>query len=133
MGNFKFDPEKGTFVPAAQVDAKEKVAGGSKAVSKPAPLSDTDEHFKLIDGIEKQKANIDVDEGEVVFKERSDFTIFQIVDDRTGAVLAYISGYALDINFNLAELKSVQRIEQLIEGIEKLFRSFVVEKIMGKE
>lgn len=39
---------------------------------------------------------------------------------KTGKVLAYIGGYALQFNFNMAELNTMERIEQCLQGLVKL-------------
>ena len=85
----------------------------------------------------KEKAaptvNYDVKQNTICFREKTDLTIFQIIDEKTGKVLAYISGYGLDINFNMNELKSVESVEQMLTGISKMFRNIVLEKIFNKE
>ena len=60
--------------------------------------------------------------GAMVFREREDLDICQISDEKTGKVLAYIGGYALQFNFNMTELNTMERIEQCLQGIVKLFR-----------
>ena len=57
-----------------------------------------------------------------MFREREDLDICQISDEKTGKVLAYIGGYALQFNFNMTELNTMERIEQCLQGIVKLFR-----------
>lgn len=88
--------------------------------------------YALVDVNEVKRPNVQLSEGVVQFRERSDLTVFQILDEKTGRVMAYISGYALDINFNLGELKSVESIEQLIDGIGNMFRKIVLDKIVAK-
>lgn len=60
--------------------------------------------------------------GVMMFREREDYDICQISDEKTGKVLAYIGGYALQFNFNMAELNTMERIEQCLQGLVKLFR-----------
>ena len=129
MTKFKFNPKTGKMESAAIVSAEKMTADSPKKTFSDRPKGDV----RLIDGIEKRRANIQVNEDDVTFREKSDLTIFQIVDEDTGTILAYISGYALDINFNMAELKSVERVEQLISGISKMFRTAIMEKILGKK
>lgn len=128
MTKFKFNPKTGKMESAAIVSADSKTDKIPPKQSVPQQ-----KEIKLIDGVEKRKANIQVNEDTVMFREKSDLTIFQIVDEDTGTVMAYISGYALDINFNMAELRSVERVEQLINGIGKMFRSVIMEKIFDKK
>lgn len=70
--------------------------------------------------------------GVMMFRERQDYDICQIVDDRTGKVLAYIGGYALQINFNMAELRTMERIEQCLQGLTKLFRHKIMTQTLGE-
>lgn len=60
--------------------------------------------------------------GVMMFRQMDDYDICQIADERTGKVLCYIGGYALQFNFNMAELRTMERIEQCLQGIVKLFR-----------
>lgn len=84
----------------------------------------------LVDKGGKPESYLDtVDVGVVMFKEREDYDICQIADERTGTPMAYIGGYALKISFNMAELNTMEKIEQCLEGITKLFRH----KIMTQE
>ncbi len=115
---FRFDSESGTMVPEGV--AKEKVV---EFHSVPVP----EESGSLIDD-NVVTANIPVSEGVVQFRERSDLTVFQILDEQSGAVLGYISGYALDINFNMKELRSTERVEQFLNGLQKMFREIILEK-----
>lgn len=70
--------------------------------------------------------------GVVMFRELVDHDICQIIDDTTGKVLATISGYALKINFNRTELNSVEKIEQCLQGIMKLFRHQIVSQALNE-
>lgn len=67
-------------------------------------------------------------EGILLFRQHTDYTICQITDERSGQVMAYIGGYALNIKFNMEQLNSVAKVEQCLEGIKKLFRSFIVQQ-----
>ena len=129
MGKYKFNPQTGKMESAASVDAPQKIANIQPQQPKPQK---TDE-IKLVNDVDKRRANVVVDEGVVSFREKSDLTIFQIIDETTGIVMAYISGYALDINFNMEELRSVESVEQLISGIGKMFRSVIMDKIFTQK
>ena len=74
-----------------------------------------------------------VEEDIVQFRERSDLTIFQIVDEQTNTPLGYISGYALDFKFNLAEMKSTERVEQFLDGVKKMFREIILRQAFSGE
>ena len=67
-----------------------------------------------------------VEEDIIQFRERSDLTIFQIVDEQTNTPLGYISGYALDFKFNLSEMRSTERVEQFLDGVKKMFREIIL-------
>lgn len=69
--------------------------------------------------------------GIMMFRELQDYDICQISDEKTGKVLAYIGGYALQINFNMAELNTMERIEQCLQGIVKLFRHKIMAQTLG--
>ena len=68
------------------------------------------------------------EEAEVKFKIISDRIVRQIVNADINEPLVEISGYDLQINFNMKYLKSVEDVEAACEGIASLFR----ETIMGK-
>ncbi len=125
MAKFVFDEKTGTLVQQNQ----QKAIGQEM----PQPVIDKGETMSVIDRSAIQKPNVKLNEGVLQFREKSDLTVFQIVDEQTGKVMAYISGYALDINFNLGELKSVERVEQMIDGIGKMFRKIVLDKIMQRK
>ena len=74
-----------------------------------------------------------VNENIVQFRERSDLTIMQIIDEENREVMGYISGYALDIKFNLDELNSVEKIEQFINGLGNVFRKIIIDSALGNE
>jgi len=67
-------------------------------------------------------------EGILLFRQQTDYTICQITDEHSGKVMAYIAGYALNIKFNMEECNSVAKVEQCLEGIKKLFRTFIVQQ-----
>lgn len=125
MAKFVFDDKTGTLVQeSARINKKEIVSPTSNKPDIKAA--------KLIDDVTIQRPNIQVQESVLQFREKSDLTVFQIIDENTGKVMAYISGYALDISFNLQELKSVEKVEQMIDGIGKMFRKIVLDKIMAQ-
>lgn len=68
--------------------------------------------------------------GVMMFRELQDYDICQITDEKTGKVLAYIGGYALQINFNMSELRTMERIEQCLQGIVKLFRHKIMNQAL---
>lgn len=70
--------------------------------------------------------------GILLFRERQDYDICQITDEKTGKVLAYIGGYGLAFNFNMAELRTMERIEQCLQGLTKLFRHKLMTQNLGE-
>ena len=43
-----------------------------------------------------------------------------------------IGGYGLEIKFNIAELRSTERIEQLLGGLTTMFRKLILEQALSK-
>ena len=88
---------------------------------------------QLIDDNGVPEAYLDsVSAGVMMFREREDYDIYQIVDERTNKPLAYIGGYALQISFNMDELKSMERVEQCLQGLTKLFRKFITDQALNR-
>jgi len=84
------------------------------------------------DGVPEAYLN-SITTGVVMFRERQDYSIYQITDDKTGKVLAYIGGYALQIKFNMEELRTMERIEQCLEGLKKLFRHQIMHQPLNNQ
>ncbi len=84
-----------------------------------------------MNGVPSNKPNVIVNEREVKFREKSDLSIVQIADYDTNRIMGYIAGYGLDINFNMEELNSMDRVEQFLDGLKKAFRSIILEKALG--
>jgi hypothetical protein len=111
MENWKINPDNGTL---------EKVEGIS-ATTKKKIISSAPEVQEV------------PNERILNFKEHSDLSIVQIVDNDTRTVLGYIAGYALDMEFNMKELNSVEQIEKFLDGMKKAFRQIILEKTLNKE
>lgn len=95
-------------------------------VNRPTPI-------QLVDAKGLPEAYIDtVTTGVMMFREMQDYDICQITDEKTGKVLAFIGGYALQINFNMTELRTMERIEQCLQGIVKLFRHKIMTQNLGE-
>lgn len=71
-----------------------------------------------------------VDEPVVQFKVNSDRIVREVINADTKQVLVHISGYDLQINFNMQYLKSVEDIEAACSGISQLFRDIIMEKLL---
>lgn len=112
----KFQQEKKIDVKTDTVNVNRNQVVQMKRVSHPTPI-------QLIDENSMPEAYIDsITTGILMFREREDYNICQISDEKTGKVLAYIGGFALQFNFNMAELNTMERIEQCLQGLVKLFR-----------
>ena len=72
----------------------------------------------------------DVNEPEVKFKIVSDKKVMNIINADINEVLVEISGYDLQIKFNMQYLKSVEDIEAACSGIADLFRDTITEKLL---
>lgn len=121
---FVFDSASGTL---KQVD---------DSISKqPAQLlssvSDTKEKEEVSVDLSTCKPNIG-NENIIQFRENSDYTIFQVNDERTRKTMMIIAGYGLEIKFNMAELRSTEKIEQLLGGLTAMFRKMILEQALGK-
>lgn len=71
-----------------------------------------------------------VDEPIVQFKVNSDRIIREVINADTKQVLVHISGYDLQINFNMQYLKSVEDVEAACGGISQLFRDIIMGKLL---
>lgn len=71
-----------------------------------------------------------VDEATVEFKSISDLSVYKITNQELDVPLVEISGYNLQINFNMQYLKSIEDIEAAKEGIAKLFGEIIMEKLL---
>lgn len=125
MGKFRFNPNKGVMeldIPGQRI-AEENVK--SEGVSN-VP-SDSMQSVGLKP---EQTVNVATNEGIVQFREKSDYTIFQFIEPKTQSILGYIGGYALDFSFNLEQIKSTERLEQLLEGIKGVYRKMISDQIL---
>ena len=73
-----------------------------------------------------------VDEPIVQFKSISDRIIREVINADTKQVLVHISGYDLQINFNMQYLKSVEDVESACGFIAQLFRDIIMDKLLSK-
>ena len=72
----------------------------------------------------------DVEEPTVTFKLVSDRTVYNIINADIKEALVEISGYDLDIKFNMQYLKSVEDIDAACKGISDLFKELIMEKLL---
>nr|DAN83312.1 MAG TPA: hypothetical protein [Caudoviricetes sp.] len=71
-----------------------------------------------------------VDEPRVEFKMISDRSVCKIVNEDINQTLVEISGYDLQINFNMEYLNSIEDVEAAVTGIGNLFRDVIMEKLL---
>lgn len=124
---FVFDKETGTMKPEAVVEAKKQEADGTP----PKSVVDAHKAEASID-LTSKKPNVELNEAIVQFRENSDYTKVQITDERTGKGMMLIAGWGLEIKFNMAELRSTQRIEELLEALKNLFRELIIQQAVSK-
>lgn len=70
------------------------------------------------------------EEPHVEFKLISDRSVCKIVNPEIQKTLVEISGYDLQINFNLEFLNSIEDIEAAIEGLGNLFRDIIMKQLL---
>lgn len=111
-----FEKEKRIEITSETTKAGNKSVVQMQRTDKPTPI-------QLINENGLPEAYLDsVNTGVMMFREREDYDLCQITDERTGKVLAFIGGYALQFNFNMVELDTLEKINQCMEGLVKLFR-----------
>jgi len=71
-----------------------------------------------------------VNEPEVKFKLISGRDTMNVINKEVNETLIEISGYDLQINFNMQYLKSVEDIEAACQGIANLFRQTIMDKLL---
>lgn len=71
-----------------------------------------------------------VDEATVTFKLITDRDVMNVINEDIKEPLVEISGYDLQIRFNMQYLKSVEDIDAACRGISDLFRQTILEKLL---
>lgn len=123
---FIFDKESGTLKPVKDMD--ESILSLDKRV-----ISNVkSENDEVSIDLNTNKPNI-TDENIIQFRENSDYTIFQITNDKTRKIMMIIAGYGLEIKFNMAELRTTENIEQLLNGLTSMFRKMILEQALNKQ
>lgn len=121
-----FQEKKRIITKNSSVNVQQNQVVKMRRTDKPTPVQLVNE-----DGL--PEAYLDsITTGIMMFRDRQDYDICQITDEKTGKVLAYIGGYALAFNFNMAELRSMERIEQCLQGLMKLFRHKIMTQNLGE-
>ena len=70
------------------------------------------------------------DEPTVEFKLITDRDVMAIVNDEIKQNLIEISGYDLQINFNMEYINSIEDVEAAVSGIGDLFRQVIMKKLL---
>lgn len=71
-----------------------------------------------------------VEEPTVKFKLITDRNVMNVINEDIKEPLVEISGYDLQIRFNMQYLKSVEDIDAACKGISDLFRQTILEKLL---
>lgn len=80
-----------------------------------------------MDEIKRQENS---DEPNVIFKAYTDMIRFEIKEKESENIMCVISGYDLDIDFNMDAIKSADDVETCISGLSSLFRDYIMEKLI---
>lgn len=120
-----FNEITGTMEPDSPFLQREKRDGAS--------LPQIQNGKSVVQRADKRDGNVSINEKIIQFRERSDLTIMQIIDESNREVMGYIAGYGLDIKFNLEELNSMDKVEQFLGGLTKVFRKIILESALDNE
>ena len=71
-----------------------------------------------------------IEEPVVQFKVISDKSILNVRNEELDVTLVEISGYDLQINFNMDYLHSLEDVEAAVGGISTLFRNAIMDKLL---
>lgn len=70
------------------------------------------------------------DEPKVEFRVISDRGLFAVQNPEIQKNLVEISGYDLQVNFNMEYLNSIEDVEAAVSGLSDLFRELIMEKLL---
>lgn len=117
---FVFDNKTGTLKAADTIQQPQSIAASSQ-----------------IDKTEEVKVDLTtnrpaINEPIVQFRQNSDYTIFEVDEEKSRKPMMIIAGYGLEIKFNIAELRTTERIEQLLQGVTSIFRKMILEQALQK-
>lgn len=71
-----------------------------------------------------------VDEPKVEFNSISDRSVFNIINQDIQQTLVEISGYDLQINFNMEYINSIEDVEAAVNGLGDLFRQIIMDNLL---
>jgi hypothetical protein len=69
-------------------------------------------------------------EPKVEFRSISDRSVYNVINEEINKTLVEISGYDLQINFNLEYINSIEDVEAAVEGLGSLFRQIIMDKLL---
>lgn len=70
-----------------------------------------------------------IKEPTIVFRSISDRSVMTIASAETEHTLVQISGYDLQIDFNMEYINSMQDVEAAVNGLKDLFRDIILERL----
>lgn len=124
---FVFDNATGTLRPEEQATPKQVIPVESIETKK-----NDDGAEEVSVNLKTPKPNVNMNEPIIQFRQNSDYTLFQVIEERSKKPMMIIGGYGLEIKFNMAELRSTERIEQLLNGLSTMFRKMILEQALSK-
>lgn len=71
------------------------------------------------------------DEPKVTFKSVSDRDVFRVTNPDIDQVLVEISGYDLQINFNMDFIKTMEDVEAALEGMGEIWRKIIMAQLLN--
>lgn len=69
-------------------------------------------------------------EHKVEFNSESDKSIFAVVHPESSETMAEITGYGLDVKYNMSLINSQSDIDAVTEGIAAVFKEHLMSKIL---
>lgn len=126
---FVFDETTGTMKPESDAESRKQ------AKTNLPPKSLVEAHKKTEEvsvDLSTEKPNVDMNEPQVMFRQNSDYTVFQVTDERTGKPMMIIAGYGLEMKFNMAELRTTAKVDSLVEALGRLFREMIIQQAVEK-
>lgn len=70
-----------------------------------------------------------IKEPTIIFRTISDRSVMTIASAETEKTLVQISGYDLQIDFNMEYINSMQDVEAAVKGLGDLFRDIILDKL----
>lgn len=71
-------------------------------------------------------------ENTVTFKAISDKTILAVTDTESGKPVAEITGYDIQVKFNMEIINSQSDIDEAAAGIADIFKEMLINQMLGK-